>query len=450
MISTPLLTPVMASIDLSSPSNSIQTEKTTKQTDLDCRDAYLSSNENQHGRGHGTGLAMKSVSFRHLLSPPLSPFAAPVGPATSATSTNTKANAEAGKLDIPPTPPSVVTRPLQLVTGTMNGNMNGTSDPPIFSGPNSFFNDDLIPDSTASLFPPLADVARSKPASKPKQKQSVDSEYFDASFVFTLYGRNPRRWLALQRDALRVYANAKANSNSSSNLSSNQRSVRVSKQMLHGTGVGNGTGNLGGRATVSSPSMATRSTATPKSTMAKGTPKATPKARVSPTQFTMPLSALAGIGMNSNNTINANAGTTGSASSASSSPPTSPRTNVVHDLEYENLPDYCPPTSSLEGAKSMNTSWHGNAMDLSSDPDRHLLHPLEIQLASALRLPCAVYLDSKKRIFAERVFRARRGLPFRRTDSQKACRIDVNKATRLFVAFEKVGWLDDKWVSMFI
>ena len=66
-------------------------------------------------------------------------------------------------------------------------------------------------------------------------------------------------------------------------------------------------------------------------------------------------------------------------------------------------------------------------MDLSDDPDRHLLHPAEVQLASVLRLPCAMYLDSKKRIFAERIYRARRGLPFRRTDSQKACRIDVNK-----------------------
>lgn len=86
-------------------------------------------------------------------------------------------------------------------------------------------------------------------------------------------------------------------------------------------------------------------------------------------------------------------------------------------------------------------------MDLSADPDRHLLHPHEVQLASVLRLPCAIYLDSKKRIFAERVFRARKGLQFRRTDSQKACRIDVNKATRLFVAFERVGWFDDKWIA---
>lgn len=82
-------------------------------------------------------------------------------------------------------------------------------------------------------------------------------------------------------------------------------------------------------------------------------------------------------------------------------------------------------------------------MDLSNDPNVHLLHPAEVHLASVLRLPCDIYLDSKRRLFAEKVHRLKQGLPFRRTDSQKACRIDVNKASRLFSAFEKVGWLED-------
>ena len=50
----------------------------------------------------------------------------------------------------------------------------------------------------------------------------------------------------------------------------------------------------------------------------------------------------------------------------------------------------------------------------------------------------AVYLDSKRRLFYEKVSRLRQGKGFRRTDAQKACRIDVNKASRLFAAFEKL------------
>ncbi|CEP24037.1 unnamed protein product [Cyberlindnera jadinii] len=91
----------------------------------------------------------------------------------------------------------------------------------------------------------------------------------------------------------------------------------------------------------------------------------------------------------------------------------------------------------------MKVEWKGQPMDLKSDPLVSHLHPAEIVLASTLRLPCALYLDSKRRLFAEKVSRMRKGLPFRRTDAQKSCRIDVNKASRLFAAFEKCGWLDD-------
>ena len=52
----------------------------------------------------------------------------------------------------------------------------------------------------------------------------------------------------------------------------------------------------------------------------------------------------------------------------------------------------------------------------------------------------------------EKISRLQNKLPFRRTDAQKACRIDVNKASRLYAAFEKVKWLEDynfeKYISM--
>ncbi|CDO51548.1 hypothetical protein DV113_004388 [Geotrichum candidum] len=135
------------------------------------------------------------------------------------------------------------------------------------------------------------------------------------------------------------------------------------------------------------------------------------------------------------------------ASPTPASTPRKPRTqtssNKVHDMNPDQLQDFSPSVSTLPAGKTLRAEWKGAPMDLSQDPNLHLLHPAEVQLAAVLRLPADIYIDSKKRLFAEKVYRLRQGLPFRRTDSQKACRIDVNKASRLFTAYEKVGWLDD-------
>ncbi|KAL6942076.1 hypothetical protein ACO0QE_003242 [Hanseniaspora vineae] len=118
--------------------------------------------------------------------------------------------------------------------------------------------------------------------------------------------------------------------------------------------------------------------------------------------------------------------------------------------EWRQMPDYAPPLSSLDNIHNgsskgiMKVEWKGSTMDLSQDPLRNKLHPAELQLASILRLSCDSYLASKRRLFMEKVSKLKRGQGFRRTDAQKVCRIDVNKASRLYQAFEKVGWLDDK------
>jgi hypothetical protein len=109
-----------------------------------------------------------------------------------------------------------------------------------------------------------------------------------------------------------------------------------------------------------------------------------------------------------------------------------------------------PPVETLNGLKPLKAEWKGNALDLSYDPQRHLLHPSELNLASTLRLSCASYLTSKRRIFQDKVERAKQGKEFRKTDAQKACRIDVNKASKLWAAYEKVGWLDRKHIAKYI
>lgn len=119
----------------------------------------------------------------------------------------------------------------------------------------------------------------------------------------------------------------------------------------------------------------------------------------------------------------------------------------------ENIPDYSPDTSltlPANNSRALKVEWKGQPMDLKNDPNASKLHPAEVVLASTLRLPCNVYLDSKRRLFFEKVSRLKNGMQFRRTDAQKACRIDVNKASRLFAAFEKVGWLNDEHFAKYL
>jgi hypothetical protein len=121
------------------------------------------------------------------------------------------------------------------------------------------------------------------------------------------------------------------------------------------------------------------------------------------------------------------------------------------DKDFNALPDYCPPTSSLPNrANSLKVDWKGQPIDLSNDPFRHLLHPDEITLAGNLRLDCATYLTSKRRMFERRLQCLRTGKEFRKTDAQQACKIDVNKASKLWTAFDKVGWLHPEWMRKFL
>ncbi|GAB0137527.1 hypothetical protein EsDP_00005787 [Epichloe bromicola] len=121
------------------------------------------------------------------------------------------------------------------------------------------------------------------------------------------------------------------------------------------------------------------------------------------------------------------------------------------DKDFNSIVDHCPPLDSLPArANSLKVDWKGQPIDLSSDAYANLLHPDELLLAGNLRLDCATYLTSKRRIFDRRLQCLRTGKEFRKTDAQQACKIDVNKASKLWTAFDKVGWLDASWVRRFL
>ena len=121
------------------------------------------------------------------------------------------------------------------------------------------------------------------------------------------------------------------------------------------------------------------------------------------------------------------------------------------DTDYHSLMDYSPPLETLgSNVKALKADWKGQMLDLSNDPDKHMLSPAELNLASTLRLSCATYLCSKRRIFEARVRALGVGKEFRKTDAQQACKIDVNKASKLWTAYERVGWFKPEYFHQYL
>ena len=121
------------------------------------------------------------------------------------------------------------------------------------------------------------------------------------------------------------------------------------------------------------------------------------------------------------------------------------------DKLWASLPDYSPPISTLDGKpKALKVTWRGSPNDLSSDPDIHAMHPQEVEAAAELKLPAAQYLANKRRIFQAKVASLQAGKTFTKTAAQQACNIDVNKTSKLWEAYDKIGWFDEehfqKWL----
>lgn len=114
------------------------------------------------------------------------------------------------------------------------------------------------------------------------------------------------------------------------------------------------------------------------------------------------------------------------------------------DMDFRKVPDLAPPIFTIPPGKNLKVDWKGHPLDLRDDVDRHLLDEQEINLASVLRLTGCQYLFAKRKIFERYVELARIGKDFNKTSAQAVCHIDVNKASKLWTAFEKVGWFDRK------
>ncbi|KAF9921913.1 hypothetical protein FBU30_008019 [Linnemannia zychae] len=116
---------------------------------------------------------------------------------------------------------------------------------------------------------------------------------------------------------------------------------------------------------------------------------------------------------------------------------------VQEPEELVILPPDVGPVSVLDRQSLPKIVWKGYPLNISGKPGIELLHPYEAHIASTLRLSPAQYLACKRTlILASRQYLAvPNGKQFKKSDAQKLCRIDVNKTSRLWEIFAKVGWL---------
>ena len=123
----------------------------------------------------------------------------------------------------------------------------------------------------------------------------------------------------------------------------------------------------------------------------------------------------------------------------------------LDNVHWRELPDYAPSTSSLDSSgKTLKATWHGSPVDLVNDIDRGNLHSQELNVAATLRLSCAQYLSNKRKIFQGRLQALKDGKNFTKTAAQGACSIDVNKASQLWEAFERVGWFKESLFNQYL
>jgi len=130
------------------------------------------------------------------------------------------------------------------------------------------------------------------------------------------------------------------------------------------------------------------------------------------------------------------------------------------DAEFEEAltltasPIYYPPTDNLDklGPNAMKVEWKSSKKVYSPQEYTRFqglkdvkFHPKEIDLAGTINMVhFAQYEESKRLIFTLWYERKSKGLSFTKTHAQQAAHVDVNKASALWTAFDKVHWFSDE------
>jgi len=130
------------------------------------------------------------------------------------------------------------------------------------------------------------------------------------------------------------------------------------------------------------------------------------------------------------------------------------------DAEFEEAlaatasPIFYPPNDNLDrlGPNAMKVEWKSSKKFYSPQELNRFqnlkdvkFHPKELDLAGTINMVhYAQYEESKRLIFQAWFERKSKGLSFTKTHAQQAAHVDVNKASALWTAFDKVNWFTDE------
>lgn len=106
---------------------------------------------------------------------------------------------------------------------------------------------------------------------------------------------------------------------------------------------------------------------------------------------------------------------------------------------------WIPNISVFDTKPTVSVRWKGTPLDIRSCKYYDRLHPGEVSIASTLRLYPEQYIRCKRALILAAQDAYRNNTPFRKSEAQKLCRIDVNKISHLWSVFGRLGWLGPKW-----
>lgn len=115
----------------------------------------------------------------------------------------------------------------------------------------------------------------------------------------------------------------------------------------------------------------------------------------------------------------------------------------VHGFAVDEIPNFEPDFNKIEFKKILKKFGYDNSNILKHDEGLELISENEIPIVIFLKISPLQYFDTKKRLFAEKARKTFNSSTFKKTDAQKACRIDVNKASKLYEIFQNAGLLND-------
>jgi SWIRM domain len=75
------------------------------------------------------------------------------------------------------------------------------------------------------------------------------------------------------------------------------------------------------------------------------------------------------------------------------------------------------------------------------------MHPWEQECARKLNITANQYLTNKLLCFKRKYVRTQIGEGFTKTHAQQVATIDVNKVSKMWKVWERVGWLDNVWFN---